>query len=608
MEEIQASEKVRDEHLTAVKHIVREYVGRWYRGPTDAKDTFEFGYDDAESNPEPFSYSFVTNIMPSLVFENPKVHVTGRRAKGHKQIIDALTSGLNAWIHDIDLRHESEKAVLNFLFFQGVLMHYIEDDTRWSSGAVRPQVSSIDYKTFGIDSMAASVDEAEFLFHHYFVDLDDLQSDPAVIPEALEQLQPQHHDPQEDKESPFKTTPQSSLSRKRVKLYSVWLRRANKIRILCADGKNGATELYQQRDYYGPPTGPYSVFQAYPVPQQAYPLSPLIAVRDQVLDLQVHAKATGRSAAGRKTVIIVGGEHESLADDIIDSKDREVIPVNGFSRNDVEQLELGGATPSQYQYLGLIRDRLDQHSGLTQTIRGNAGQSDTATEASLMDSAFNQRIEYLKARVRRSMTTTLNAVGWFLFHTTGIVIPVNMTDEATGVEMEGLFFGGPTQGQEAGTWEDYEIRIEPMSMQRVNEAVLQRRMMDFFNLVMTTAPLMPQMQWVRWMSMLRAMGDVMNIPASQVDSFFNAEVLAMMRQPEQQLVSSTLGVNPIESAPDRYFSVPGYGFKPKPSSGFELADMLRQETGAEFGRMGGGMQGPPGSRQGPVPGRPSMGA
>lgn len=607
-QEVQEAERLRDEKVRGVSGIITEYVGRWYHAP-DTWGSETQGFDDYDINPEPFSYSFVTNLLPSLIFDLPQCNVRARRVIGHAEISQAMESGINALVQDIDYRSHAERATLSMMFLRGILLHYLEDDTRWSNGAVRPNCESLDFRHFFMDSMASKVDEAEFMGHCYWVDIDDIQSDPAADPEVVKMIQPKTQSNEHDTlEQTFERGADGMLGRKRTKLYSIWLRRLNQIRVLVETG-NSARDLYPPRDYYGPPTGPYVLFDAYPVPNETTPLSPLVAVRDQVLDLQRHAKASSRSAAGRKTIVIVAGEQNDLADDVKDAVDREIIEVKGFSRDQIEQVELGGMTPIQYQYLGLLRERLDQHSGLTQTMRGASGQADTATEASIMDQALSSRIEYLKQRVRHAVAKSLETFGWFLFHTNGIIIPVTLTDQSTGMETEGLFFGGPTPGQSAGSWYDYSIDIQPYSMQRESEQAKQRRVLDYVNLVSSMAPQMLQFPHVKWLALMREAGEAINM--EDPERFFNHQMMLQLQQmasQQMQLTSTYLGGAQADAPPDR-FSLPGLGFQGRMSEEMSVAspavDEGKRDIGANYGMMGGGRQGPPGSRQGLVPGRPS---
>jgi len=587
--EITQAEKTRDDHLNGVNRLTREYVGRWYRGNKDWS-TASQAVDDSEINPEPFSYSFVSNMLPSLIYDNPSVVVKARRVIGHRTVGQAMQSGLRSLIEDINYKQETERAVLDMLFFQGILLHFIEDDTRWSDGAVRPNIKRIDFRCFGIDPLASCVEDAEYMYHWYYVDKEDLLADPAISPDAIDKLQIAYED---DKNEPFRKPDRSSLKRNQVLLYSIWIRRTNTIRVLA---KNSTpVEVYPERQWYGPEWGPYKVFQAYPVPGQPYPLSPLLAVQDQVIDMNCHARSASRSAASRKTIFIVDGTVSNLPDDIKDARDREVIAVPGFNSSQIQEIHLGGVTRDQYEYMNFLRTRLDRHSGMTETMRGDVGAADTATEASIASDALSNRTEYLKGKVRSACAGSLKTLGWFLFHTAGVIIPVNVRDPITGMEGEGLFFGGPIPGQDTGKWDDYSIHIEPLSLQRVSEQVIQRRAMDFANFIMQIAPMIPQIPYLRWQDILRMVGEALN--QDNADTFIIWEMLGQMSAPDLQAPSNLM---PQQPPSPRYFSQPPYGFKSKNQAEANSnapvgVDNMRQQFGRQFGPMGGGLQGPPGS-------------
>ena len=591
--EIEEAERIRDQCLRGLNNVIREYTGRWYRhGYKHAMDYA--GEPEDENNPEPFGYSFVSNMLPQLIYRNPALGVKARRVIGHREVADAMKSGLTGWMEDIDYSSEVELCVLDMLVFQGVMMHYIEDDTRWSNGAVRPNGRRIDPRQWGADSLASNRKDTEFEFHSYWVDIEELRADPALLPEANERLTANNEDLDSAKErETFEKGNEGTLRRGRVKVYSVWLRNKNVIRVIC---KAPQIELYEERPYYGERTGPYVTFSAYPVPDQLYPLSPLIAVRDQVKDANIHARSISRSAAGRKTVIIVDGQESNLEEQIHEAEDREIITVPGFNAQQVQQIELGGVTPKQYEYLAFLRDRLDRNSGLTELARGQVGGSDTATEASIAEGALNNRNEYLKQKVHQSVKASLKKVGWFLFNTPGIIIPITQRDPMTGMETEGLFFGGVFPGDDSGAWEDYEIKIEPYSMQRVSEALLQRRSMDLANFIMQVGQMIPVMPYVRWLDLTRMVGEAFNY--DNADRFFVSEMLGMFSRPDLMPISGMIG---RDQPTDRY-SIPGQGFSsqlagaPGSNAPFQVDEMrseLNRDTGKEFG----GRQGPPGSRR-----------
>lgn len=579
----------RDECLTGVNQIIREYTGRWYRGSKALSPGLEEDW-----NPEPFAYSFISNMLPALVYAIPTCVVHARRVIGHKTVAEAMQSGLISWMGDVDFKSELEKVVVDFLFFQGILMHFVEDDTRWSDGAVRPNTRRIDFRRWGADSLADSLTATAFQFHEAYLDIDDLAADPAILQDALAKCTPSGETGQE--KDPYGGKSRDVMARKRIKVHSVWMRENNTIRTVC---KAAGVELYPERPYYGDPNqGPYTVFQAYPVPGQVYPLSPLIAVQDQVNTLQIHARAAARAAATRKEVVFTEGSGGNMGEMVKNSRDQEVLEFQGAGS--AEKMEFGGVTDKTYEYLNLQREVLGRHAGLTETSRGQVSGG-TATESQIANEALNNRTEYLKSRVRDSTSKTLHTIGWFLFHTPGIVIPVSRRDPMTGMETEGLFLGGVYPGEDAGDWDDYSIRIEPLSMQRVSEETLQRRAIDFANYITEVAPIMPQVPWVKWMEVIRMVGEAMN--QDNAENLISPELIGLMPTMEGMLPSQTLGP---DKPTDRY-STPGQGFKPQGgslnqgtqsrmnSNASAAVDQRRSQMSTPFGNQYGGTQGPPGS-------------
>lgn len=591
LREIEEAERYRDDHLHGVKRLIREYTGRWYRGDEDYS-IGNLGWEESDNNPEPFSYSYITNIMPSLIDDNPAVEIDVRRVIGHRTVGEALEMAYEGWLQDVEFQGETADAVEDMLFFMGVTMGFLEDDTRWSDGAVRPNVKRIDFHDFFLDP-TNHWRSAEFMGHSYFVDYDDLLADPDLLPEAAEQLKPSADDrstSDQVRREAFERPSWSELGRKKVKVYNVWMRRSNTLRVIT--NQPGGLEIYPEREWYGPENkGPYTMYRAYEVPNQTYPLSPLIAVHDQIRDMNAHARSSSRSAAARKTVIITDGTNPDLAEDIKHSEDREVIAIPGFNASQLQQVELGGVSNQQYGYLEYLRQRLDRHSGLTETARGQGGSSDTATEAQIANEAYGNRLAYLKRSVRDRVAESLDTVGWYFFHTPGIIIPVSRRDSITGEESEGLFFGGPVSGQNVGTWEDYNVKINPYSMQRVSEALLQRRALDFANFINTVAPQMPMMPWVRWMEVVRMVGEAMNI--RNVDDYFIPQLLGMVPQEDMLLPSQAMAAN---DQPAPRFSQPGLGMKVPDGANSNAnagVDGQRQISGENFGGDFGGMRANP---------------
>ena len=538
--EIQAAIDETVQHTAPAQDLVRRYTGRWYRQDSG----------DQDPDPENFGYSFLSNILPQLQIDNPAVRVEASRVIGHSIISQAMNDGINTVIQEVDWAEIHLPVMAEFCFCRGVTLHFIKEDARFSRGTVTPAVKKVPCARFFQDSLAEETEEDEFRGHWFYADLNDLENDPRVIKAALAHISPTGEgdvgepSPSSEKQA-YKKRSASDLGRKRVKVYSVWLRKKNVIRVLAQGSKT--VELYPETEYWGDPFGPYQLYDAYPVPGQAWPLSPLIAVEDQTTDLNIHARAMGRSAARRKSIGLVEASNPDLGSKLTDAEDGEILLVKGITGNHVI-IEVGGVTQQQYVITEYLRERLDRISGMTATVQGSVGAANTATEAQIADSALSNRIGYLRRRVLKATERSLLKVGWFLFHTEGIIIPVNRRDQYSGEQLEGLFFGGPWPTDAGATWDDFQLRVMPYSMQRESEQMMQGRTLGFLQVFYDAMEKAPFMPWVRWMSLLRDVGQAFHME-DKADEWVIPEMFGAFSMPQQAPTSGLLQAPPVGQRP-----------------------------------------------------------
>ena len=537
--EVKKAMEETEQHSEGANDIMRRVTGRWYR-----KDLGEM-----EPEPENFGYAFMSNMLPTFSSGNPGAAVKAKRVIGHKIIQQAMEDGIESVVEDLDWAEVHEPVYVDYMASRGVTMHYLDEETRFSRGNVKPMVVRVNFRNFFIDALAEDTVNDEFRGHWYWVDEDDLQDDEDVIPETLAMLTPGEDASlsSQTRRSPYNRTSGSQLGRRRIKCYSVWMRARNTIRVLVESSE--VAELYKERPYYGPKCGPYQLYDAYPVPGQAWPLPPLVAVEDQARDLNIHARAMGRAAARRKVLGLVEANNPDLGNKIEDAEDGEVVPVKGITGNFV-QIELGAATDKTFQFVEYVRGRLDRISGLTATVQGSVGQADTATEAKIADDALGARVKFLKNRILRATGSSLWKVGWYCYHTEGIVIPVNRRDPYTGEVQEGLFFGGPMPTDGGATWDDFgmEIRVNTMQM----EVTARENILTFYQLWKEVMTLAPQMPWARWMNVLRDLEDALKVPG-KADEWSIPELFGAFSQPPMTPPSMVLGGQqpPQRGAPSR---------------------------------------------------------
>lgn len=532
--EIQEALKETAEYTGTRQDLLRRYTGPWYR-----KDQ-----EGDEIDPENFAYGFVSNVLPQLGVNEPKCKVVADRVIGHKVISQAMEDGLDAWSRDTRYLAITEPCRLDFLFTRGVLLHTLAPEKRFNRGTVTPKVERLNPDRHFIDALADSAETAEFMGHWFWMDIDDILNDENANPEVVEHLSPDGGGALDSDSSYGRSAESGSeLGRRRVRCYSVWIRESNTIRVLVESSR--VQELYEPTAYFGPKEGPYVLADAYEVPGHPHPLSPIIAVFGQSMDLNVHARAIGRAADRRKSIGLVEAAAGDLGARINDSQDGDVIPVKGLTGQYI-QVELGGVTDMQYRHHEFARNRLDRVSGLTATVQGNVGGADTATEAAIAQDALTSRLGYLKKKIQEFHEESLRRIGWYLFHTEGIVIPVNRRDFYTGEQIEGLFFGGPMPTDMGATWDDFNLKIKMNTLQR--SANSRENLLGFYGVFLQICQASLTFPQVRWMNVIRDLADAYEVP-DKADEWMVPEIFGSFGQPPLAPVSGLLGGGGLPGQP-----------------------------------------------------------
>jgi hypothetical protein len=528
LQEVQAAEKERKKHWKNTVTLIRRYVGNYYKEGEAGKPV-----------PENLIFSYIANLLPVLIFDNPEVTCTAKRVITHKPIASFMRMALNGWIKERHLRDELEAVCLDMLFFFGVMKVGIESRgdfsadpsrgvcERFTMDALTPYAIRLEPETFIIDAQAKGPDlgRARLLGHQFGRDIDDLASDERYDQEVVKRLSA---DIDEGKISPqpFKMSKDGEDLRRRVTLYELYLPEHRKICTIALNASGAGEFVRQPTDYTGPENGPYVLFGVYGVPNQVYPLSPIAAMAEQFAELNAHATAAATEAATHKKLVIVNSNNPELKGAVHTARSGGVVAVPNFSASELANIEIGGTSDTRLKYLMLLRERTDRISGQSDALRGKA-QGVTASEAGIADANADQRIDFIDLKYREAVKRTLKAVGWYFFYDPAIVQTVSSTDPSTGQEQEGIFLGGIQQGQEDTHWLDFFLDIEPYSMKRIDPAVQRQQANELFALALQIAPAIVQFPWLNWRSILDDIGEANNIP-DFANRVLNQQGLAMI--------------------------------------------------------------------------------
>jgi hypothetical protein len=280
--------------------------------------------------------------------------------------------------------------------------------------------------------------------------------------------------------------------------------------------------------FFGPRNGPYTVFGVYTVPDDPYPLSPLVAIQSQIDDLNMHLSSVRMSAAAYKRLVLVDSRNHKLAQDIKDKPHDFIVLSESLDKDKVINLEIGGITQQQVQYSAMAQDRLDRVSGIHDAMRGNISGDATATEVAVAESSASMRMAHLKRQFQESVDNLGRSVAWYMWHDDRVVIPLGKEGVITLLESNPVFTGGVGMPG----WEDLEVSVDSYSMERVSEVMVQRRAMELLQITSNVAQGMVSMPHVKWKEILSIVGDALNVP--NLSEMIDYGMLQQQQQPQQQ--------------------------------------------------------------------------
>jgi hypothetical protein len=397
-----------------------------------------------------------------------------------------------------------------------------------------------------MDPAATNIEDARFMGHCYAIDKNDLiaraEEDKSYDLDAILSI-PSGTDLDEVRDD----NGRDIEDRKELAVYEVWVPEADQslaeeIDELLGPGMVNGTiytfvkgrskaskyDGYIRRPipYFGPRQGPYTVFGVYTVPDDPYPLSPLMAIQSQVEDLNAHLVSVRSSAAAYKRLVMVDARNSKLAQDLKDRPHDYIVLSESLDKDKVVNLEVGGITQQQVQYSQMAQDRLDRVSGIHDAMRGNIQGSATATEVAVAESSATMRMAHLKRQFQESVDDLARSVLWYMWHDDRVAFPLGREGAEALLEADPKFTGGVRMPG----WEDLEVAVDAYSMERVSEALVQKRAMELLQITTSVAQGMMAMPFIKWREILSTVGDALNMPhlADMIDQN------AMMQMAQQQ--------------------------------------------------------------------------
>lgn len=528
-------------HLHHAREAIEKYHGGFW---VDAS-----GGGSNEFTPENTYYEYATAMLPRLVFHNPRVRATSRRSGPQADVALAMRHGLNRLVRDARLNWTLRDVVLDMLFAFGVILvketerdglALAQGDPIEPAKPTWPMAQRVPPTKFFMDPIAYDWGSTRYRGHEWRMDKEDLLKLAKDHPEqgwrtkAIKDLP--ISSPDEDRDMIPVDRPAAHQSREEVVAHDIWFPEIEldespgpeegffgtvfTLAEMQSGNDDGAQFIRDPRPFYGPRTGPYTLFGVYKVPDSPFPLAPLAAVEAQIRELNVHARVNSENQ--RKYKRMVGVKDRSTAEKIKNQPHDHVVAMGADDlRQSIGQFELAGLSEQAVVYEERMKERTNRMIGMDETMRGTSEPGATATATTLASESAVARISEIKAAVINATEDVLYSLGHYLYYSDTSVFPVSdivfqevgvKIPEYPGLEVVPWYRGGDPDRKKGYTFDDLELDIEPYSMERTSEGLQMQRMMQAHELLMGMLPAMerfPDFPWPEW---LKKLGDAMNLP------------------------------------------------------------------------------------------------
>lgn len=562
--EIDKAITMRDEPLESLDKMIEYFHGQTYGGKKASLEQSTVNH----------SAIWLSIMLPRLIYRNPKVLVGTRKSiDGNQSAIEAnaqaLEAFLNVWVKSQKLAKKLKNSAMEYSFawcFGMVTRRKHPGDPTQDTEAERylPEFVRVPIWRMIVDPHCEQFEDARFVGHTWYGDKDDLiktakaadEDDGWVVP-AVEALEPAGGS---KVQSRFETRDASSNDREEVHLIDIWIPEKlydedvgpedgfhGTIMTLGWDSnKESTSHIRKPRPYYGPPTGPYAMGGYMSVPTKVFPLGPLMITKEhEDLLREMIAHANRSCSEYRKVILVPGGTNIEAAAKKAAIGKNQIIVVPGMAA-DAKPIvvEVGGVTDQQLRNIAYSRNELENTSGLDASGSGNVTGDSTATENAIADQARQTISGHVVDNFHQFVNDILEKSAWYGFHDEDIEIPI--TDDVDGLEeFESPVFVGGTGELDTSAFAGMSIDIEAMSMERTNDALNQRRVMQVMQLVSQIAPMVRQFPEVKWKMILGRVGDALNMPDLEdaIDFDMAMQLMGVPAQPDGGEQEQGLGVD-----------------------------------------------------------------
>lgn len=447
------------------------------------------------------------NVLPQLVYYNPKCSVTSSRPIVQAGIVESIELGLNAWIKKSDLASKLVSLAEDMGIVYGVALVVMGQMPGYEDVGQKPlfpEVVVLKPDWFFTDPQAHGKDDWRFRGHYLIRDKDDL------VAELDDQGMPKYDAELIDKltgdSGPEELTKKELVAgvdrvpRNSIVLYEIYVPETGMIYTL-AWGAGEAAYLCPPRKAFVPPGGPYVIFGVHKARNSPFPLAPLAVTAGAAREINAHVDQAVRQADRCKQMTFVDAAADKLKEIIINGKDGEVYGIPGAHDSNIVKVTVDGPDEDTLKWIEMRRADMQKKSGISNPQAGQVTGA-TATEINTVTSGMSLRLKFMQRQFRSCVMELLNKVVWYLCKSNNVIfwVPQDPESVANGQEepADFQFMGGQQEGDGDFDPSDLQLDIEPYSMEIEDEAQMRQKAQTAFALLLQAAPVIPTTPFLNW--------------------------------------------------------------------------------------------------------------
>ena len=428
-------------------------------------------------------------LMPN----NPEVIVTVRDISLLEES-KTLQYALNSLLKQLQVDEEIRMAAFDALFGPGVLRAGIDyagtieisHDVKFDKG--KPFVTRVAPDDFVCDITARRTRTVQFIGERVFVPLEFVRQ--SGLYKFSEKLKPVHaqqaviSEGQEDiKADEIRGSSTTEHLVPLVELWEIYLPLHNIIITLPGESTGMEAVALRVQEYQGPEGGPFHLLQYNMVPDKIFGIPPAAAWYMLHRLTNIAASKIAEEVKAYKRLGIVPRGAEADAEKLRDANHCEFVSLSAQEPpQDYPFCEPSRGVLATTDYL---RQLFNWAAGNPDMLAGLQANSPTATQDIMLRNAATDVLWRMREAVRIAAKWAASHVAWYVMNDPTVEIPVIREEEGNRIIIQTAWSAIAKQG----TIEDYDIEVDPVSLQTNTAEAKLARLQEFLATILQ--PLMP---------------------------------------------------------------------------------------------------------------------